>query len=69
MFFSVNSTNCPDVESTVLLGTEIVSPPLVTSATVFVASGLLALLIASATVAAVASRAARAKPVKALRYE
>jgi putative ABC transport system permease protein len=38
-------------------------------ATVFVASGLLALLIASLTVAAVASRAARAKPVKALRYE
>jgi putative ABC transport system permease protein len=38
-------------------------------ATVFVASGLLALLIASITVAAVASRAARAKPVKALRYE
>jgi putative ABC transport system permease protein len=37
--------------------------------TVFVASGLLALLIASVTVAAVASRAARAKPVKALRYE
>lgn len=38
-------------------------------AAVFVASGLVALLIASATVAAVASRAARAKPVKALRYE
>ena len=38
-------------------------------APVFVASGLLALLIASITVAAVASRAARAKPVKALRYE
>jgi len=38
-------------------------------ATVFVASGLVALLIASITVAAVASRAARAKPVKALRYE
>ena len=37
--------------------------------TVFVASGLLALLIASITVAAVASHAARAKPVKALRYE
>jgi putative ABC transport system permease protein len=37
--------------------------------TVFVASGVLALLIASITVAAVASRAARAKPVKALRYE
>jgi putative ABC transport system permease protein len=36
---------------------------------VFVASGLLALLIASITVAAVASRAARAKPVTALRYE
>jgi putative ABC transport system permease protein len=36
---------------------------------VFVASGLLALLIASITVAAVANRAARAKPVKALRYE
>jgi ABC-type antimicrobial peptide transport system permease subunit len=39
------------------------------SATVFVASGLLALLIASLTVAGVASRAARAKPVKALRHE
>jgi putative ABC transport system permease protein len=39
------------------------------SMAVFVASGLLALLIASVTVAAVASRAARAKPVKALRYE
>jgi putative ABC transport system permease protein len=38
-------------------------------ATVFLASGLLALLIASITVAAVASRAARAKPVTALRYE
>ena len=36
---------------------------------VFVASGLAALLIASITVGAVASRAARAKPVKALRYE
>ena len=35
----------------------------------FVASALLALLIASLTVAVVASRAARAKPVKALRYE
>ncbi|HEX5049606.1 MAG TPA: ABC transporter permease [Gammaproteobacteria bacterium] len=37
--------------------------------TVFVASGLLALLIASLTVAGVASRAALAKPVKALRHE
>jgi putative ABC transport system permease protein len=37
--------------------------------TVFVASGLLALLIASVTVAAVASRAARAKPATSLRYE
>jgi putative ABC transport system permease protein len=36
---------------------------------VFVASGLLALAIATLTVAAVASRAARAKPVTALRYE
>jgi putative ABC transport system permease protein len=36
---------------------------------VFIASGLVALLIASLTVAGVASRAARAKPVKALRYE
>ncbi len=36
---------------------------------VFVASGLLALAIATLTVAAVASRAARAKPVDALRYE
>ncbi len=35
----------------------------------FVASGLLALAIATLTVAAVASRAARAKPVTALRYE
>jgi putative ABC transport system permease protein len=38
-------------------------------ALVFVASGLLALAIATLTVAAVASRAARAKPVTALRYE
>jgi putative ABC transport system permease protein len=36
---------------------------------VFVASGLLALAIATLTVAAMASRAARAKPVTALRYE
>jgi putative ABC transport system permease protein len=36
---------------------------------VFVASGLLALAIATLTVACVASRAARAKPVAALRYE
>jgi putative ABC transport system permease protein len=36
---------------------------------VFVASGLLALAIATLTVAAVATRAARAKPVTALRYE
>jgi putative ABC transport system permease protein len=36
---------------------------------VFIASGLLALAIATLTVAAVASRAARAKPVTALRYE
>jgi len=36
---------------------------------VFVGSGLLALFIATLTVAAVASRAARAKPVTALRYE
>jgi putative ABC transport system permease protein len=37
--------------------------------TAFAASGLLALLIASVTVAAVANRAARAKPATALRYE
>jgi putative ABC transport system permease protein len=36
---------------------------------VFVASGLLALAIATLTVAAVAGRAARAKPITALRYE
>jgi putative ABC transport system permease protein len=36
---------------------------------VFIASGVLALGIATLTVAAVASRAARAKPVTALRYE
>jgi putative ABC transport system permease protein len=36
---------------------------------VFVASGLLALAVAALTVAAVASRAARAKPLTALRYE
>ncbi len=36
---------------------------------VFVASGLLALAVAALTVAAVASRAARAKPLSALRYE
>ncbi len=36
---------------------------------VFVASGLLALAIATLTVTAVASRAARAKPVTSLRYE
>jgi putative ABC transport system permease protein len=36
---------------------------------VFVASGLLALAVAALTVAAVASRAARAKPLAALRYE
>jgi putative ABC transport system permease protein len=36
---------------------------------VFIGSGLLALAIATATVAAVAGRAARAKPVTALRYE
>jgi putative ABC transport system permease protein len=36
---------------------------------VFVASGVLALLIAALTVALVANRAARAKPVTALRYE
>jgi putative ABC transport system permease protein len=35
----------------------------------FVASGVLALALASLTVAGVASRAARAKPVAALRYE
>jgi putative ABC transport system permease protein len=35
----------------------------------FIGSGLLALAIATATVAAVAGRAARAKPVTALRYE
>jgi putative ABC transport system permease protein len=36
---------------------------------VFVASGFLALAIATLTVAAVASRAARAKPVTSLRYD
>jgi len=36
---------------------------------VFVASGLLALFVATVTVAVVAARAARAKPVTALRYE
>lgn len=36
---------------------------------VFIASGLMALAVATLTVAAVASRAARAKPVTALRYE
>jgi putative ABC transport system permease protein len=36
---------------------------------VFIASGLLALAVATLTVAAVAGRAARAKPVTALRYE
>jgi putative ABC transport system permease protein len=36
---------------------------------VFVASGLLAFAVAALTVAAVASRAARAKPIDALRYE
>jgi putative ABC transport system permease protein len=35
----------------------------------FVAGGLLALTIAMLTVAAVASRAARAKPIHALRHE
>jgi len=39
------------------------------NALVFVVSGALALVVAAATVAAVASRAARAKPVVALRYE
>jgi putative ABC transport system permease protein len=36
---------------------------------VFVASGVLALAVAVLTVALVATRAARAKPVAALRYE